>query len=69
MKVNALDRAVVEAFSNKFPSRTTMHQCARMSEDFTMSLFSSFLKDYLEVRQGGERVVGVMVAFTDPFSR
>ena len=32
-----------------------------------MSLFASFPKDYLEVSQGGEWVVGVLVAFTDPF--
>ena len=32
-----------------------------------MSLFSSFLEDYLAVSQGGEWVVRVLVAFTDPF--
>ena len=31
MIVNALEGALVEAFSNKFPSRTTTHQCAQMS--------------------------------------
>ena len=31
MKVNALERAFVEAFSNKFRSRTTAQQCAQMS--------------------------------------
>ena len=31
MKVNALEGAWVEAFSNRFPGRTTAHQCAQMS--------------------------------------
>ena len=31
MKVNTLERALVEAFSNRFPSRATAHQCTRMS--------------------------------------
>ena len=34
-----------------------------------MSLFSSFLEDFLEVSQGGEWVVRVLVAFTDPFQK
>ena len=31
MKVNALEGALVEAFSNGFPGRTTAHQGAQMS--------------------------------------
>ena len=30
MKVNTLQRALVEAFSNKFRSRATVHQCTQM---------------------------------------
>ena len=30
-KLNALEGALVEAFSNRFPIRTTAHQCAQMS--------------------------------------
>ena len=33
-----------------------------------MSLFPSFLNDYLEVSQGGKRFVGVL-AVTDPFQK
>ena len=32
-----------------------------------MSLVSSFFEDHLEVGQGGESVVRVLVVFTDPF--
>ena len=31
MKVNAFERAFVEACANRFPSRATAHECARMS--------------------------------------
>ena len=31
MKVNALEGALVESLSNRFPSPTTAHQCAQMS--------------------------------------
>ena len=31
MKFNALDRALVEASPNKFPSFTAVHQCSQMS--------------------------------------
>ena len=34
-----------------------------------MGLFSSFLEDYLEVSQGGERIVRVLVAVIGPFSK
>ena len=30
MKVNTLERALVETFSNKHPSRATVHQCTQM---------------------------------------
>ena len=30
MKVNTLERALVEAFANRFPSRAKAHQCAQM---------------------------------------
>ena len=32
-----------------------------------MSLFPSFFNNYLEVSQGGIRIVRVLVAVTDPF--
>ena len=31
MKINTLERASAEEFSNKLPSRPTLHQCAHMS--------------------------------------
>ena len=31
MKANTFERALVEAFANRFPSRATAHQCAQMS--------------------------------------
>ena len=31
MKINTPERALVEAFSNRFPCRATAHQCTQMS--------------------------------------
>ena len=47
-KVNALEGALVEAFSNGFPGRTTAHQGAQMCVSVCT---------YLEVSWGGKRIV------------
>ena len=90
MKVNTFKMALVEAFSNRFPRRTTAHQCAQMSvsvstqcgrgnqepssqtaqcvsQEFLMNLFPGLLNDQLEVRQGGKRLIGVLMVIADLF--
>ena len=90
MKVNALEGALVEAFSDRFPSFTTVHQGAQLSvsagtlcsrgnqelgywatqcltENFIMSLCSSFLQNDFEICQSDEWVMRVLVIVTDLF--